>query len=54
MYERIVAGTDGSETARVATDRAALLARGLGAELVLVHAGSGAGRVAELGESYGA
>lgn len=54
MYECIVAGTDGSDTARVATDRAALLAKKLGAELVLVHAGSRADRVSELGESYGA
>ena len=43
MYERIVAGTDFSDTARVATDRAAALARRLGARLVVVHAGSDLG-----------
>ena len=43
MYERIVAGTDLSKTAEVATQRAAALARGLSAKLVLVHAGSDPG-----------
>lgn len=43
MYERIVAGTDLSKTAEVATQRAAELARGLSAKLVLVHAGSDPG-----------
>jgi nucleotide-binding universal stress UspA family protein len=43
MYERIVVGTDLSKTARVATDRAAGLARRLEAELFLVHAGSDPG-----------
>jgi nucleotide-binding universal stress UspA family protein len=47
MYERIVAGTDLSETARVATERAAALAKGLSAELVLVHAGSDPGPALE-------
>jgi len=55
MYERIVAGTDLSKTARRATDRAAMLARKLGAELVLVHAGDDPGAAyAALGEEYGA
>ncbi|MGH2774819.1 MAG: universal stress protein [Actinomycetota bacterium] len=43
MYERIVAGTDLSKTAEVATQRAAALARSLSAKLVLVHAGSDPG-----------
>lgn len=43
MYEKIVAGTDLSQTARIATDRAAALAARLGSELVLVHAGSDPG-----------
>lgn len=43
MYERIVAGTDLSKTAEVATQRAAALAGGLSAKLVLVHAGSDPG-----------
>ena len=55
MYERIVAGTDLSKTARIATKRAAALAGSLSAELVLVHAGSDAGReLDELAESLGA
>jgi nucleotide-binding universal stress UspA family protein len=54
MYERIVAGTDLSETARVATEQAATLAKGLSAELVLVHAGSDPGpALEELAESLG-
>ncbi|MDQ4124684.1 MAG: universal stress protein [Actinomycetota bacterium] len=39
MYDRIAVGTDLSKTARVATERASGLARRLGAELFLVHAG---------------
>lgn len=39
MYDRIVVGTDLSKTARVATERASGLARRLGADLFLVHAG---------------
>jgi nucleotide-binding universal stress UspA family protein len=39
MYERIVAGTDLSRTAAIATERAALLASEVGAKLTLVHAG---------------
>jgi nucleotide-binding universal stress UspA family protein len=55
MYERIVAGTDLSKTARVATERAAALAKGLSADLVLVHAGSDPGRALEdLADSVGA
>ncbi|MGH2751597.1 MAG: universal stress protein [Actinomycetota bacterium] len=55
MYERIVAGTDLSKTARIATDRAATLAKGLSAQLVLVHAGSDPGEpLRTLGETYGA
>jgi nucleotide-binding universal stress UspA family protein len=55
MYKRIVAGTDLSKTARVATQRAAALANGLSAELVLVHAGSDPGQALEdLADSVGA
>ena len=55
MYQKIVAGTDLSKTAQVATDRAAALAEKLGAELVLVHAGSDPGeRLDELAKQYGA
>lgn len=55
MYKKIVAGTDLSQTAKVATDRAATLASRLGAELVLVHAGGDPGApFEELAASYGA
>jgi nucleotide-binding universal stress UspA family protein len=55
MYKRIIAGTDLSKTARVATDRAARLADCLGAELVLLHAGRDPGEpLTELAKSYGA
>jgi nucleotide-binding universal stress UspA family protein len=55
MYERIAAGTDLSKTAEVATQRAAELARGLSAKLVLVHAGSDPGAPLEdLAESLDA
>lgn len=55
MYRRIVAGTDLSKTARVATDRSAALARAFGAELVLVHVGTDPGPpLQELADSYGA
>ena len=54
MYERIVVGTDLSKTAGVATDRAAGLARRLGAELFLVHAGRDPGDgFAKLAADYG-
>ncbi|HEY7873584.1 MAG TPA: universal stress protein [Actinomycetota bacterium] len=55
MYERIVVGTDLSTTAQVATDRAAALAKKLGAQLYLVHAGSDPGDALEdLAKGYGA
>lgn len=55
MYKKIVAGTDLSPTAKVATDRAASLAAKLGADLVLVHAGTDPGEPFEqLAGSYGA
>jgi nucleotide-binding universal stress UspA family protein len=55
MYERIVAGTDLSKTASVATERAAGLAKELPAKLVLVHAGSDPGEaLKELAESLNA
>jgi nucleotide-binding universal stress UspA family protein len=55
VYEIIVAGTDLSKTARLATDRAARLASKLGSRLVLLHAGRDPGAsLKELAESYGA
>ncbi|MEA2451734.1 MAG: hypothetical protein QOG04_444 [Actinomycetota bacterium] len=55
MYKKIAAGTDLSQTAKVATDRAASLASKLGADLVLIHAGTDPGDAFEkLAESYGA
>ena len=55
MYTKIIAGTDLSDTAKIATDRAAMLASKLGAELTLLHAGSDPGEpLAELGREYGA
>ncbi|MCA1704819.1 MAG: universal stress protein, partial [Actinobacteria bacterium] len=55
MYKKIVAGTDLSKTARVATDRAASLASKLGADLFLVHAGTDPGApLEELAQSYSA
>ncbi len=54
-YRKIVAGTDLSSTARIATDRAANLARNLDAELFLVHAGDDPGEpLAEQGKEYNA
>jgi nucleotide-binding universal stress UspA family protein len=54
MYSTIVAGTDLSKTARVATDRAAELAKKLDAKFILVHAGSSDDELEALGKSYGA
>ena len=54
MYSTIVAGTDLSKTARIATDRAAGLAGRLGSRLVLVHAGQPSDDLQKLGTEYGA
>jgi nucleotide-binding universal stress UspA family protein len=54
MYERILAGTDLSDTARIATDRAANLTEALGAKLYLVHVGRDEAGVKTLAEKYGA
>lgn len=55
MYKKIVAGTDLSPTAKVATDRAASLASKVEADLTLVHAGPDPGApFEELAASYGA
>lgn len=55
MYKKIVVGTDLSKTARTAIGHAASLARSLGAELVLLHAGEDPGApLKELAESVGA
>jgi len=54
VYTKIIAGTDLSDTAKIATDRAGMLAAKLGAELILIHAGSDPGEpLAELGREYG-
>ncbi|MGH2787677.1 MAG: universal stress protein [Actinomycetota bacterium] len=55
MYEHIVAGTDLSDTARIATARAALLASSLDAKLTLLCAGPDPGEpLRALGEEFGA
>lgn len=54
MYSTIVAGTDLSNTARIATDRAAALARRLDAKYVLVHAGESSDELKALADEYGA
>jgi nucleotide-binding universal stress UspA family protein len=54
-YKNIVVGTNLSETARVATDRAAMLARRLDANLTLIYAGRSPGYpLGALGRTYGA
>ena len=53
-YSTIVAGTDLSKTARIATDRAAALAGRLDAKFVLVHAGEGSDELDALAKEYGA
>lgn len=54
MYERVVVGTDLSPTAKVATERAAVLAQRLGAELLIVHAGQGSDALDELAAAHDA
>ena len=54
MYRTIVAGTDLSPTARIATDRAAAITRALDAKFVLVHAGQPSDELDELAKEYGA
>lgn len=54
MYDRIVAGTDLSDTARIAVDRASGLAKRIGADLVLVHAGTDSDELTALGAEVGA
>ena len=55
MYKKIVVGTDFSPTARVATDRAAALAKRLGADLTVVHAGEDPSNELDgLGKEYSA
>ncbi len=55
MYKKIVAGTDLSETSKIAVRRAAMLAEQLGASLTLVHVGSDPGApLAELATQNGA
>lgn len=53
MYERVVVGTDLSATAKVATERAAVLAKRLGAELLIVHAGKGSDALDQLASEHG-
>lgn len=53
MYKAIVAGTDFSSTAEIATQRADYLARTLGAQLTVVHAGSDSeGALAEIAARF--
>lgn len=54
MYKKIVVGTDLSDTARIATERAHALATKLGAELVLVNAGPGGDELEKLASDLGA
>ena len=54
MYKRIVAGTDLSQTAAIATERAANLAKALEAELFLVHVGRNEEGLREVAQKYGA
>lgn len=54
MYKKIVAGTDLSQTARIAVQRAAALAERLGGDLVLIHAGPDSDALHELGTEVGA
>ena len=55
MYKKIVAGTDFSGTARIATDRAGALAHRLGAQLTLIYAGRGREEeLEELAKTYSA
>ena len=54
MYDTIVAGTDLSPTARIATDRAAALAKTLDSKFVLVHAGQPSEELDRLAGDYGA
>lgn len=54
MYERVVVGTDLSATAKVATERAAVLAQRLGAELLIVHAGKESEALDQLASEHGA
>ncbi len=55
MYRCVVAGTDFSDTAAIAIERASVLAGKLGAKLVLVHAGEDSeGRLKTLAEKHGA
>jgi len=55
MYKKIVVGTDLSKTAQIAVEHAAVMAKALGAELVLVHVGSEPGApLKELADSVGA
>ena len=53
MYKRVLVGTDLSETAEVATARAAHLCSRLDAELVVVHAGRNSSSVEEIAEKHG-
>lgn len=53
MYKRVLVGTDLSETAEVATARAAHLSSRLDAELVVVHAGRNSAAVEEIAGKHG-
>lgn len=53
MYKRILVGTDLSQTAEIATERAAHLSSRLGAELIVVHAGRDSAGVEESAAKHG-
>lgn len=55
MYERVLVGTDLSPTAARAVERAAMVAKGVGAELILLYAGRDPGpELQELAARYDA
>lgn len=55
MYKKIVAGTDFSKTAKIASDHAAALAKALEAQLILIHAGGDPqNELEKLAKEYGA
>lgn len=55
MYKKIVAGTDFSKTAKIASDHAASLAKALEAQLILIHAGADPqNELEKLAKEYGA
>ena len=55
MYERVLVGTDLSPTAARAVERAAMVSKGVGAELILLYAGRDPGSdLKDLADRYDA